>query len=128
MNKKRSIGDAAKEIGVPEHVIRFWEKEFCGYITPTLGPGGRRYYFDNDMVILLTIKKYLYEKGFTIKGVKNLISNNEIEVQKNAPAEVKAPVRYVENRTQPMISSDIKYGLKNLRRKMNELYEKLKNV
>ncbi|MDR2760715.1 MAG: MerR family transcriptional regulator [Rickettsiales bacterium] len=137
MSKKRSIGEAAKEIGVPEHVLRFWEKEFGGYISPTLGIGGRRYYYDDDMAALLTIKKYLYEKGFTIKGVKNLISNNEIEIQTDVltgdratfkRAEEKAPIERGENRVQPALSSDVKYGLKNLRRKMNELYEKLRNV
>ena len=51
IDKKRSIGDAAKEIGVQAYVIRFWETKFADYIKPTVGVGGRRYFFDKDIKI-----------------------------------------------------------------------------
>ena len=76
IDRKRSIGLAAKELGVQEHVIRFWETQFPNVITPTIGAGGRRYYYDKDIDTLLQIKKYLYEDGYTIKGLQNLLSKN----------------------------------------------------
>lgn len=69
---------AAKELGIQEHVIRFWETQFPNIITPTIGAGSRRYYYDRDIEILLKIKKYLYEDGYTIKGLQNLLSRNSI--------------------------------------------------
>lgn len=73
---KRSIGQASKEIGVPEATIRFWETQFPNSIQPTLGLGGRRYYYNKDIKILKTIKEYLYEKGYTIKGLQTLLEND----------------------------------------------------
>lgn len=87
LDKKRSIGVAAKEIGVQEYVIRFWETQFPDFIKPSIGVGGRRYYYDNDISALLKVKKYLYEDGYTIKGLQNLLrSKKPIEkVQNNIP-------------------------------------------
>ncbi len=75
MDKKRSIGAAAKELGLPEHVIRFWETQFPDHIKPTLGAGGRRYYYNKDIEIIQKIKSYLYDSGYTIKGLQNLLKN-----------------------------------------------------
>ena len=44
IDKKRSIGNAAKEVGIKTHVIRFWESKFP-QIKPKIGKGSRRYYF-----------------------------------------------------------------------------------
>ena len=77
LDKKRSIGVAAKEIGVQEYVIRFWETQFPDFIKPSIGVGGRRYYYDNDINTLLKVKKYLYEDGYTIKGLQNLLKNKK---------------------------------------------------
>ena len=79
IDKKRSIGLASKEVGVQEHVIRFWETQFPNYIKPMIGAGGRRYFFDKDIKTLLFIKDYLYTKGYTIKGLQNLLKNENLE-------------------------------------------------
>lgn len=78
VDKKRSIGVASKEIGVQEYVIRFWETQFPDFIKPSIGVGGRRYYYDNDINTLLKVKKYLYEDGYTIKGLQNLLKGKKI--------------------------------------------------
>ena len=49
IDRKRSIGLASKEVGLDSHVLRFWEKEFP-QIKPDIGKGGRRYYFNKDIV------------------------------------------------------------------------------
>ena len=58
IDKKRSIGDAAKEIGLETHVIRFWESKFP-QIKPKIGKGDRRYYFDKEIKVLTKIKSLL---------------------------------------------------------------------
>lgn len=83
MDKKRSIGVAAKEIGVKEYVIRFWETQFPESITPTIGAGGRRYYYDEDIKLLLKIKDYLYKDCYSIKGLQKLLKSQNFKLGKN---------------------------------------------
>ena len=68
----RTIGEAASELDVPQHVLRFWEVKFS-QISPVKRRGGRRYYRPNDIDLLLKIRKLLYEDGYTIKGVQKLL-------------------------------------------------------
>ena len=75
IDKRRSIGEVSKDLEIPTHVIRFWESQFS-QIRPKIGKGSRRYYYDKDIKILGNIKAFLYEDGFTIKGLKKLISKN----------------------------------------------------
>lgn len=74
--KKRSIGVLSKELDLPTHVIRFWETQFP-QIKPTIGKGQRRYYYDEDFEMLKSIKRYLHEEGYTIRGLKSLLEENK---------------------------------------------------
>ncbi len=73
VDRKRSIGEVAKELKVAPHVIRFWEENFS-QIKPEIGAGGRRYYYNKQLKILRRIKKFLYEDGYTISGLKKLLN------------------------------------------------------
>lgn len=74
IDRKRSIGEVAKEIGVETHVIRFWEDKFA-QIKPEIGRGKRRYYFSDDIETLKKIKSFLYDQGYTIAGLQKLLKN-----------------------------------------------------
>jgi DNA-binding transcriptional MerR regulator len=76
IDKKRSIGDASKEIGVETHVIRFWESKFP-QIKPEIGKGSRRYYFDQDIAILNKIKSLLHDEGYSIAGLQKLLKKRK---------------------------------------------------
>ena len=65
----KTISEASAALGVPQHVLRFWESRFP-QIKPMKLRGGRRYYRPEDMTILGTIKDLLYTKGYTIEGAK----------------------------------------------------------
>ena len=67
-----TISKTAKIIGVPSHVLRFWEKKFSS-INPKKSLSGRRFYSSDDIQTLLMIKKLLYNDGFTIKGAIGII-------------------------------------------------------
>ena len=82
VDKRRSIGAASKEVGLESHILRFWEKEFP-QIKPDIGKGARRYYYDKDIENILKIKYFLYEAGFTIKGLQNLLANNKTLLKKS---------------------------------------------
>ena len=76
IDRKRSIGEVAQELKVKTHVIRFWEENFS-QIRPEIGPGGRRYYYNKHLKILRRIKRFLYEEGYTIAGLKKLLSGRK---------------------------------------------------
>lgn len=69
----RTIGEASEELGVPQHVLRFWETKFS-QLKPLKRAGGRRYYRPEDMELLTRIRDLLYQEGFTIKGAKRSLS------------------------------------------------------
>lgn len=65
----RTISEAADELGVATHVLRFWETKFK-HINPMKRSGGHRYYRPEDIDVLKQIKSLLYDEGYTIKGVQ----------------------------------------------------------
>ncbi len=67
----RTISEAADELGVPQHVLRFWETRFS-FIRPMKRAGGRRFYRPHDIQILAAIKTLLHGNGYAIKGVQQL--------------------------------------------------------
>ena len=67
----RSISEAADALGVPQHVLRFWETKFS-FIRPMKRAGGRRFYRPQDIAVLGEVRRLLHEEGYTIKGVQKL--------------------------------------------------------
>ena len=73
------INEVAKEIDVPAHTLRYWEKQFPGAIRPVNGAGNRRYYRRDTVEKLRSIKSLLYDKGMTIAGVKKILHNGSFD-------------------------------------------------
>ena len=71
----RTISEAADELDLPQHVLRFWETRFST-IKPLKRGGGRRYYRPEDVLLLRGIRHLLYDQGYTIKGVQKLLRDN----------------------------------------------------
>ena len=67
----RTISEAADEIGVPQHVLRFWETKFS-FVRPMKRAGGRRFYRPQDIAVLRGVRTLLHDEGYTIKGVQRL--------------------------------------------------------
>lgn len=67
----RTISEASDELGVPQHVLRFWETKFT-FIKPMKRAGGRRLYRPGDMAVLRGVKRLLHDDGMTIRGVQKL--------------------------------------------------------
>jgi len=70
----RTISEAAEELDLPQHVLRFWETRF-NTIKPLKRGGGRRYYRPDDVLLLRGIRHLLYDQGFTIKGVQRILKD-----------------------------------------------------
>lgn len=67
----RTISEAADELNVPQHVLRFWETKFA-FIRPMKRAGGRRFYRPGDIAVLRGVRRLLHDEGYTIKGVQRL--------------------------------------------------------
>ncbi|MBC7519745.1 MAG: MerR family transcriptional regulator [Sandarakinorhabdus sp.] len=70
----RTISEAAEIIGVPQHVLRFWETRFP-QLQPLKRGGNRRYYRPTDMALLETIRAMLHDQGLTIRGAKLILGS-----------------------------------------------------
>ncbi len=68
----RTISEVAESMDLPQHVLRFWETRFP-QIKPLKRGGGRRYYRPDDVDLLRAIKRFLYDEGYTIKGVQKML-------------------------------------------------------
>ena len=89
----RTISEAANELGVPQHVLRFWETRFS-FIRPMKRAGGRRFYRPQDITMLSGVRALLHDEGYTIKGVQRLHKEQGIKrLMQAAPAVGAAAVR-----------------------------------
>ncbi|HAQ35362.1 MAG: MerR family transcriptional regulator [Maricaulis sp.] len=71
----RTISEAAEELDLPAHVLRFWEGKFP-QLRPVKRAGGRRFYRPGDIALLRGVKSLLYVDGYTIKGVQKFLREN----------------------------------------------------
>jgi DNA-binding transcriptional MerR regulator len=73
----RTISEAADELDLPQHVLRFWESRFRE-IKPMKRGGGRRFYRPDDLDLLRGIRHLLYGEGYTIRGVQRILREHGI--------------------------------------------------
>ncbi len=91
----RTIGEVSDIVGVPTHVLRFWEGKFT-QVKPVKRRGGHRYYKQSDIEVLTTIQDLLHNKGFTIKGAKKFIAEGGISAPVNTSStEIKEVIKEV---------------------------------
>lgn len=80
----RTISEAAEAIGVPQHVLRFWETRF-DQLQPVKRGGNRRYYRPADMELLHAIRAMLHDQGLTIRGAQLALAEQAKKPAKTAP-------------------------------------------
>jgi len=68
-----TISEVSKLCAVKAYVLRYWEQEFP-QLKPAKRRGNRRYYQQQDILLVRQIKKLLYEDGFTIEGARAQLS------------------------------------------------------
>jgi DNA-binding transcriptional MerR regulator len=92
----RSISEAATDLDLPQHVLRFWESRFA-QLKPVKRAGGRRYYRPEDIDLLRGIRALLYSDGLTIKGVQKMLKDrgyrHVAEIGRGARFTASAPLR-----------------------------------
>lgn len=68
-----AIGELAARIGVPTHVLRYWETRFP-QLKPLQRSGRRRYYRAEDVALAERIHHLLHVQGFTVEGARKALS------------------------------------------------------
>lgn len=67
----KTIGELAGDLGVAQHILRYWETKFP--LRPLQRAGNRRYYRPADVALARRIHALLNEQGYTIRGVQKLL-------------------------------------------------------
>ncbi len=70
----RTIGELSAELGLPQHILRYWETRFP-QLRPLTRAGNRRYYRPDDVDLVRRIDQALNRDGYTIKGVQGLLKS-----------------------------------------------------
>ncbi len=87
-----AIGEVAALTGMKSHILRYWESEFP-ILRPQKLSNGRRAYRAADIQLILTIKRLLYEEGYTIAGARKKVA--EERRRGGAPDDGKEIIRVV---------------------------------
>ena len=82
----RTIGEVAADLGLPQHILRYWETRFP-QLRPLQRAGNRRYYRPADVALARRIDRLLNHEGYTMRGVQKLLAQGDgDESPKAAPA------------------------------------------
>jgi DNA-binding transcriptional MerR regulator len=81
----RTIGELAADLGVPQHILRYWESRFP-QLKPLQRAGNRRYYRPADVALARRIHRLLNQDGYTIRGVQQLLSTGASDADEAVPA------------------------------------------
>ena len=68
----RTIGELSLELGVAQHILRYWETKFP-QLRPLQRAGNRRYYRPADVDLARRIHRLLNHEGYTVRGVQQLL-------------------------------------------------------
>lgn len=71
------ISDAAKEVNVENHVLRYWEEEL--HLPIKRNELGHRYYTKEDIERFRQIKS-MKERGLQLKAIKMILKNGKIDI------------------------------------------------
>ena len=88
-----TIGELSQELGVPQHILRYWETRFP-QLRPMQRAGNRRYYRPADVELARRIHRLLAHEGYTVRGVQKLLrerSDPEASAVAKMPQPAPAP-------------------------------------
>jgi DNA-binding transcriptional MerR regulator len=71
------IGEVSRLTSTKPFVLRYWETEFP-MLQPVKSPKGHRLYRREDIDTVFTIKRLLYDEGFTIAGARRLLRDQSL--------------------------------------------------
>ena len=72
----KTIGELSDELGVAQHILRYWETRFP-QLKPLQRAGNRRYYRPDDVALAQRIHRLLSQEGYTVRGVQKLLRDRD---------------------------------------------------
>src|SRR5579863_331148 len=84
------IGEVSRLTATKPFVLRYWETEFP-MLQPVKSPKGHRLYRREDIDTVFTIKRLLYNEGFTIAGARRHLRDQALSGSDINGGEVAAP-------------------------------------
>ena len=72
----KTIGELSHELGVAQHILRYWETRFP-QLKPMQRAGNRRYYRAADVDLARRIHRLLNREGYTVRGVQKLLREKD---------------------------------------------------
>ena len=91
----KTIGELSEELGVAQHILRYWETKFP-QLRPMQRAGNRRYYRPADVDLAHRIHRLLSEEGYTVRGVQKLLRDKGAEAAPAAAVYEPAPAAPIE--------------------------------
>jgi DNA-binding transcriptional MerR regulator len=79
----KTIGELSSELGIAQHILRYWESKFP-QLRPLQRAGNRRYYRPADVELARRINRLLNQEGYTVKGVQKLLRQRDEGANGNA--------------------------------------------
>ena len=68
-----TISELSAELGLPQHILRYWETRFP-QLRPLQRSGNRRYYRPADVALVQRINQLLNVEGFTVRGAQKALA------------------------------------------------------
>jgi DNA-binding transcriptional MerR regulator len=78
----KTIGELSRELGVAQHILRYWETRFPE-LRPLQRAGNRRYYRPADVALVHRIHRLLTAEGYTVRGVQKLLRDKSATADSN---------------------------------------------
>ena len=82
-----TIGELSRELGVAQHILRYWETRFP-QLKPMQRAGNRRYYRPADADLARRIHRLLNQDGYTVRGVQKLLRDKTADEPPPEPRKV----------------------------------------
>ena len=70
-----SIGDVARLLDMPQHVLRYWEQRLPG-LRPVKRAGGRRYYRDRDVALIRHTRDLVERQGYRLDAAARIAADH----------------------------------------------------
>ncbi|MDR1784269.1 MAG: MerR family transcriptional regulator [Endomicrobium sp.] len=105
-----TIGEVSQITLVSKHVLRYWESEF-NLLRPIRKNSGQRRYCTKEVELVFKIKDLLYNKKYTISGVKKCLIGDKRKKLTDLQTDLNLDLEHIPD---SKFLSDLKYELKHI--------------
>ena len=114
----------SKLCDLKSHVLRYWEQEFSQLQSVTRR-GNRRYYQQEEVLLIRKIRQLLYFEGFTIQGAKSKLSDRQFVKETTSKVEIEKAQAELPL-SEEVQTKNTSENLNNLKTQLHEILKILK--